>query len=185
MKFTAALLALVTLAFPVSLRADTISATITTNGGTQTIPGTSILNGEVFGYTHLNTDLFSTSLETFTATYTDIGGIGALNVTEACAAVTVVFHQVAPCQSLAFSFTNLTLGDISAGLFLGLGANVSGDVAKVSFDGNIGAGSGSFNFSRPQDPSSNSPVPEPGSLCLMATGLLGAAGAIRLKFSNA
>ncbi|MGH9597074.1 MAG: PEP-CTERM sorting domain-containing protein [Edaphobacter sp.] len=109
MKFTTALLALVTLAFPVSLRADTISATVTTSGGTQTITGTPILNGEVFDYTHLNTALF---------------------------------------------------------------------------DGNIGVGSGSFHFSKPQEPSSDGPVPEPRSLCLMATGLLGAAGVIRRKFSN-
>jgi hypothetical protein len=100
MKFTAVLLALVTLAFPASLRADTISVAINTTGGTQTIIAAPILNAEVIDDTHLNTDLFSTSLKT---------------------------------------------------------------------------------SSKPQDAPSNSPA---GSLCLMATGLFGAAGVLRRKFSN-
>jgi hypothetical protein len=105
MKFPAAiaaLLALGTLAFPVSLRADTISATVTTNDGVQTISRTPILNEEVSDYIHLDT--------------------------------------------------------------------------------NFGASPKTFN--KPQDAPSNSPAPEPGSLCLMATGLFGAASVLRRKFSN-
>jgi hypothetical protein len=189
MKSFAAFLALVTLALlPAALHADSISATVTTSSGTAVIHGTSILNGEVFDYTHLSTDLFSTSLETFTATYTDIDGLGLLTVTEACVAVNVLFHHAAPCQSFAFSFTDVTLGNISLGTFLGLGASINGDIAKVNFDGSIGAGSGSFNFSDPKSqtpPPNNSPVPEPGSLTLMATGLIGAAGVLRRKLASA
>jgi hypothetical protein len=104
MKLTAVLLALVTLAFPASLRADTISAAINTTSKTQAIAAPSILNAEAVDDTHLNTDL------------------------------------------------------LSAGL-------------KAS--------------SKPQDAPSNSPAPGSGSLCLMATGLFGAAGVLRRKFSNA
>jgi hypothetical protein len=100
MKLTAVFLALVTLALPASLRADTISAATTTTGVTQTIIGPPILNAEVVDNTHL----FSTSLKT---------------------------------------------------------------------------------SSKPQDAPSNSSVPGSGSLCLMATGLFGAAGVLRRKFSNA
>jgi hypothetical protein len=184
MKLPAAFLALVTLALlPSALHADTISATVNVGFGDQII--TPVLHGsaEVFNFTNFNTSIFSTSLETFTATYTDLSGsLGILNVTESCVAVTVVFHHVAPCKSLSFSFTDATLGNITVGTFLGLGASAKGNVAGVNFDGSIGAGSGSFNFTVP---SSNSPVPEPGTLSLMATGLLGAASAVRRKFATA
>jgi hypothetical protein len=180
-SLAAAFLALVSLVLVPSLRADTIFATITAGGQTQTLIGTPVLDGEVFTYTHLNTDFFSTSLETFVATYTDVDGLaGVLNVTEVCATVNVFLRQAAPCQNFAFSFTDATLGDISIGTFVGLGANVTGDIAKINFDGSIGAGSGSFDFSKPAPP-----VPEPGTLSLMATGLIGAAGAIRRKFVKA
>jgi hypothetical protein len=183
MKLPAAFLALVTLALlPSALHADSISATINTGFGDQIITPIVIGDAEVFSFTKLNTDLFSTSLETFTASYADVSGVlGVLNVTEACVTVTVLFNHAAPCKSFAFSFTNATLGDITVGTFLGLGANAKGDVAGINFDGNIGAGSGSFDFT---DPSSNSPVPEPGTLSLMATGLLGAAATVRRKFAT-
>jgi hypothetical protein len=103
MKLTAVLLALVTLALPAALRADTISAT-TTTGVTQTIIAPPVLNAEVVNDTHLNAELLSTGLKT---------------------------------------------------------------------------------SSKPQDAPSNSSVPGSGSLCLMATGLFGAAGVLRRKFSNA
>jgi PEP-CTERM motif len=186
MKFPATFLALVTLALlPSALRADTISATVNTSFGNQIIAPVLKGNAEVFSFTDFNTSLFSTSLETFTATYTDLSGsLGVLDVTESCVAVTVFLNHVAPCKSLAFSFTNATLGDITVGTLLGLGATAKGDVAGINFDGSIGASSASFDFTKPGSPS-NSPVPEPGTLSLMATGLLGAAAAVRRKFATA
>ena len=186
MKLPAAFLALVTLALlPSALHADTISATINAGYGTQVITPILIGDAEVFSFTKLNTDLFSTSLESFTATYTDVSGaLGLLSVTESCVAITVVFRNVAPCNSFSFSFTDATLGDITVGTFLGLGANANGDVAGIKFDGSIGTGSGSFSFTNPGSPS-NSPVPEPATLSLMATSLLGAAGVLRRKFAAA
>jgi hypothetical protein len=185
MKLPATFLALVTLALlPSALHADTISATVNTGFGNQIVTPVLKGNAEVFNFTSLNTSLFSTSLETFTATYTDLSGsLGVLDVTESCVAVTVFLNHVAPCKSLTFSFTNATLGDIAVGTFLGLGANAKGDVAGINFDGSIGAGSASFDFTRPGSPS-NSPTPEPGTLSLMATGLPGAAGAVRRKFAT-
>ncbi|WP_158943084.1 PEP-CTERM sorting domain-containing protein [Granulicella sp. S190] len=182
MKLHAAFLALVTLALlPSASHADTISASIDTGSGAQII--TPVLKGgaEVFNFDAFSTDLFSTSLETFTATYTNLSGsLGVLNVTESCVAVTVVFKIVAPCKSLAFSFTDASLGNVSIESMLGLGASAKGDVASINFDGSIGAGSASFDFAP-----TNSPVPEPGTLSLMATGLLGAAGLLRRRFATA
>jgi hypothetical protein len=179
MKSIAAFLALVTLTFlTVNLHADTISATVLAGGNTEIITPVLVGGAEVFNYTNLSTDGLDTSLETITATYADVSGLlGVLNVTEACATVTIIVHAE-PCQALAFSFTDVTLPDVTAGLFVGLGANVNADVASVDVDGSIGLGSGSFNFTPPP-----SAVPEPGSLSLMATGLLGAAGVLRRKFS--
>ena len=78
--------------------------------------------------------------------------------------------------------TDATLGSISLGNLSGLTDSIKGDVATINFDGNLGSGSASFTFA---NPASNSPVPEPATLSLMATGLLGVAGALRRRFATA
>jgi len=194
MKSLAAFLALVTLTLSTAnLHADNITATLTTgttvDAFTTVIP---ILNGEEFTYTNetlglwSNGNLLNSSTTVFTAIYTDVLGVGLLNVTDVCADITIIGPAV-PCQNLAFSFTDVTLPDATLGLnlFIGAAGNVSGDVANINFDASIGAASGDFNFSNPPAPPTNSPVPEPGTLSLMATGLLGAAGAVRRKFLKA
>ena len=209
MKALSAFFALVTLMFlSASLHADTIVASLNTGLGTGVLVQTPILNGEQFTYTNLTSvtaipgiggitlPIDNTRLTTFIATYIDaLGTAGVLNVTAACVQVTILGPAV-PCENLAFSFTNLTLGNASLAAALGANVNIVGNVANIGFDGSVALGGATIDFNNPPSgpggPGNGggsgpgtSPVPEPGSLSLMATGLLGAAGAIRRKFATA
>lgn len=167
----------------VSLHADSITATLTADGTTATLLETPILNGEQFTYINLNsvTTLIpptdNTSLNTFVATYVDVSGLaGVLNVTDVCAQAALNTAAV-PCQNLAFSFTDLTLGNVSLVAAIDASVFASGNVADVNFEGSIAGGSATFDFG-----GSPSAVPEPSTLSFLATGLLGAAGVFRCKF---
>ena len=203
MKSIPAYLALFILALlSINLHADTVGLTLKTGTLTDAVVVTPILNGEQFTYTHetlgvlTDGNLLNSSTSVFTATYVDaLGTLGVFNFTDVCATVTIIGPAV-PCEQFAFSFTDVTLGQASivAALAASLDVNVglaNGSVGGLTLapDGfnllgaSLGLGSGEIDFTNP--PPSNSPVPEPGSLSLMATGLLGAAGAIRRKFSKA
>jgi hypothetical protein len=194
MKSLSAFLALVLLALlSVNLHADTVNLTI--NGAT--VVGTPIANG--FNYTYVNTSLgvldnalLQSSTSVVTATYVDVlGTLGVFNFTDICTKVTVL-GPIVPCQNLAISFTNLTLGDASVIAAIAANINVGVGVGDISIAGanlvpnfgllgiSVAGASGEIDFT-PPPPS----VPEPGTLSLMATGLLGAAGAIRRKFGKA
>jgi hypothetical protein len=206
-SLTAAFLALVSLTVVPNLHADDISLTLDTGTGVQTLVGVPGLVDGVNGVIFTNTseqlgllsqgDLLASATSVFTATYVDVSGtLGVLNVTDLCATVTVL-GKAPTCQNLAFSFTDVTLGDAS--IIAAVGANINLAVGGVG--GSLGSGltpdgtnlagaslalgSGQIDFTAPPPPDGNSPVPEPGTLSLMATGLLGAAGAIRRKFAKA
>ncbi len=185
MKSLAAFLALVSLcAAAPALHADPITATLDV-GPTSTaavLVETPIPGGETFLYTHLYTDIFNTTLQTFTATYTDLLGVSLLNVTDVCAQVNIVF-AAKPCQALAFSFTDVGLGDAFQIAALGaVGLDLTGNVADINFGASIGGGSAELGFGGGGNGGGgNSPVPEPGTLSLMATGLLSAAGVLRKR----
>ena len=169
--------------------ADVISATLSTGVLADALVETPILNGDQFVYTHTTLglltdgDLLNSSTSVFTATYVDaLGTLGVLNVTDVCTDVTILGPAV-PCQAFAFSFTDVTLpiatviANIDASVNLNVG--VAGlDIAGVS----VGTASGQVDFTGPPTPPTSA-TPEPSSLCLMATGLLTAAGAVRRRYT--
>jgi len=104
-------------------------------------------------------------------------------VNDVCANVGVL-HAANPC-SLAFSFTDTDLGApflISDVNLLGLlSADINADVIGIEVGGaSIGGGSAQFGFGQPP-----AATPEPGSLALLGTGVLGLAGVVRRRFSIA
>jgi PEP-CTERM motif len=186
MKSLPAFLALVTLTlFTINLHADPI-VTLNTGVVSDTLIETPILGGEQFAFVDITTDVLQTTIQTFTATYTDILGVSLLNVTDICAQVNILV-PADPCQALAFSYTDASLGTASLiGALGAVGVDLNGNVADINFGASIGGGSAEIGFGNPPpNGGSPSPVPEPGSLSLMATGLLGAAGAIRRKCAAA
>ena len=201
MKLLSAFLALVVLALlPANLRADTIGLTLKTGAVTDTVVETPILNGEQFTYLHTtlgvwtDSNVLNSSTSLFTATYVDaLGTLGVLNFTDVCTKVTIVGPSV-PCQDFAFSFTDLTLPDASIIAAIAASINVNVGVANVNIAGlnlvpdglehlagvSVALGGGEVDFTNPPPA-----VPEPGTLSLMATGLLGAAGVIRRRLGKA
>jgi hypothetical protein len=194
MKSLSAFLALVLLALlSIDLHADTVSLTV---DGTAVV-GTPILNGYSFIYTNETLGLFDNALlqsstSVVTATYVDVlGTLGVFNFTDICTKVTIL-GPIVPCQDLAISFTDVTLGDASIVAALAANINVGVGVGNISIAGanlapnfgllglSVAGASGEIDFHDPPPA-----VPEPGTLSLMATGLLGAAGAIRRKFGKA
>jgi hypothetical protein len=200
MKLPSAFLALVLALLPANLHADNIGLTLKTGAATDAFITTPILNGEQFTYVHetvgvlSNGNLLNSSTSVFTATYVDaLGTLGVFNFTDVCTKVTIIGPAV-PCQDFAFSFTNLTLPDASIIAAAAASINVNVGVANGTLAGlnlvpdglehlafvSVGLGSGEIDFHNPPPA-----VPEPGTLSLMAAGLLGAAGAIRRKFRKA
>jgi hypothetical protein len=195
MKSLFLFLALVILTFAtIDLHADTVSLTV---DGTAVV-GTPIANGYSFVYTNetlgILTDhnLLNSSTSVVTATYVDVlGTLGVFNFTDICTKITVL-GPIVPCQDLAISFTDVTLGDASIALAIAANINVGVGVGNISIAGanlvpqsellgiSVAGASGEIDFHDPPPA-----VPEPGTLSLMATGLLGAAGAIRRKFGKA
>lgn len=179
-------LAVVTLS-PLSLRADNIGVNLSTGATTDTLLKTPIAGGYQYTYVNETFGAFSngsflnSSTSTITITYADVlGTLGVLNVNDVCVNV-VVFGPTVPCQKFALSFTDLTLGNLSLVAAVGTNVNIAGNVANINFDGSVAAASAMINATGGS--TGNSPVPEPATLSLMATGLIGAAGAMRRRLA--
>jgi len=192
MKLLAVLFALVSLGiFAPNLWADPV---LTVNAGVVggALVETPILGGETWVYTDDVTTLYSllppsltTDNNVFTATFTDIAGVALLNVNDICANVGVL-HTADPC-SLAFSFTDTDLGvpflESNVNLLGLLSADINANVIGIEVGGaSIGGGTAEFGFGNPPPPPSA--TPEPGSLSLLGTGLLGLAGVVRKRFTT-
>jgi len=159
---------------PQTLHASPVAPTLTVNGSAVVLTPTIVGGVEEFAYSNTSTDILNTQTTDFLATLTNIAGIDVLNVTDVCAQVTIAGPAIA-CPGLAFSFTDVNGWNGSIVSALGLaGANVYGDVADISFGASVGAGSATVDFA---------PTPEPESLALLATGLIGVAGVVRRKVS--
>ena len=171
-------------------KADTLTATLDVGAGAGVAVFVPLAGVETFTYTNTFTDLSlgsKTFLDVFNvdfnATFAKIGGIDVLSITDVCINVSLL-NAPTGCPALAFTFADISAGPANLlTAFGGVSAFVNAGVANFDIGGaSIGGGGAVFNF--PCDPGTTgnpSPVPEPGTLSMMATGLLGAAGAVRRK----
>jgi hypothetical protein len=188
----------------------TAHASVITDGITLSINGTAVVgvyNPFLHDYTFFDTITtfgpshhgdVSETVSTITATYTDVSGIlGTLAIKDVCNVSSVAGTTTPACSNVTLVASDTGLGNVTgitgpAGSTIGpLGLNLGtltllGSDINLQSDGHdrstfysVGTASGDFTFAPQTD---NSPVPEPGSLSLMATGLIAAAGAVRRKF---
>lgn len=84
----------------------------------------------------------------------------------------------------------LTSGDLSSGVAVNLPVTIAGGLTQLEFinngdggSGNIGAVLDNVSITNSGTPSNPSPVPEPGTVGLLATGLLGIVDAVRRRLA--
>ena len=179
MKNIVSLLALATVSVlsTSNLLADTlnpgITASLTAVGSSNTLVLTELPGSYSF--------FDGTSLITAAVVSTPLASV--VNVTDVCISINTAF-----CKKYSFSITDANFAGVS--LQAGVSAyalaqtSIASNVATVNLDGSVALGTDALVFSGSPmaTPPSASPVPEPGTISLMATGLLGAAGAVRRRF---
>ena len=139
-----------------------------------------VLGVQQWVYTDTETDVFNTRNTEFTATFADVLGIETLTVTDTCVQVNI-FGPGIPCQELAFAFEDLSLGDANlVSAFGDASTLIDGQIAEIAFGASVGSSGATFDYDPPAPPAVGA-TPEPGSLALAATGLLGVAGMVRRK----
>jgi CO dehydrogenase/acetyl-CoA synthase delta subunit len=189
MKLLLALFALVSFGlFVPNMYADGLDLTI--GGQVHTVVATPVAGGEEFLFTATNLgvltagDVVSLYNINFDATLLDVGGpqgIKSLTVAETCATVYLGFNPISCSQDVSFLYTNDQLGNLLGVVGqLNIGADINADAGIIDAGLDIGGGNAVFTYSNP--PAPPAAAPEPGTLSLMGTGLLGVAGVIRRKF---
>ena len=177
-------LVMLSLSLTPAVRADAITAAInvSTPGGIAigTLVYTDVLGVQQYVYTDTATDVFNTRNTEFTATFADLLGVETLTVTDTCIQVNILGPAI-PCQELAFAFEDLSLGDANLLSTFGAASTmVDGQIAEVAFGASVGSSGATFDYDPPPPPPMGA-TPEPGSLALAATGLLGVAGVVRRR----
>ena len=176
MKFIASLLASAVLS-----AASTVAAHATTIN-----PGVDLnLVSGTTSYTFLQTTpgtfVATDGLNSVTAVYLHTGLADTFAVTEVCATV-----GLTPCKGYTFTIADTNAAAVSVGLGLTAAAmadtTLTTNLATLKVDGSLGAAVETVSFALPAGGVSPSAVPEPGTLSLFATGLIGAAGAVRRRF---
>ena len=135
----------------------------------QTVPGTFVVQD---------------GLSTITAVYVGTPLADVFDVTDLCVRV-----GLAPCKEYALSITDANFAGVSLGVGVSAYAAdhtvLTSNVADVDLTGSVALGTDVLVYAGDPNPTGpgNSPVPEPGTLGMMATGLLGAAAKVRRSFS--
>ena len=177
MKLTASLLASVVLSASstIAAHASTISPGIDLN----------LVNGTTnytFVQTTPGTFVATDGLNSVTAVYLHTPLSDTFAVTEVCLNV----GPLVPCKGYSFSIADTNAAAVSVGLGLSAAAmadtTLGTNLATLHVDGSLGAALETVTFALPAGSVTPSAVPEPGTLSLMATGLIGAAGAVRRRF---
>lgn len=186
MKLVASLLASVTL-FASSMGAYATPLSPLDNGFSITV-GNTLLDSSNLSYNAARgTFSFSDGL----SSYTFIGVaadplLDGLSITRTCINLNV-FSPGCSSQKVSISNANVLDGllQLNAGLGVKVSAGAQAGVSNLLFASTtVGVAAESALVGYPTAPSSaQSPVPEPGTLGLMATGLLGVAGAIRRRLN--
>jgi hypothetical protein len=203
MKLTSWILVLVSLGFSTTnLWADTLNLNLsnTDSVAVNGVGSPTSVDGEVFTYDALGVNVIQNGQLAgiynlnFTGTLLDVGNFPAgiaseFLVTESC--INIAIGARGPqCSGLSFTYDNTSLGPLDLQALVGVGVNIGADIngvdiagidTGVGLDAGIGGGSETLGFGNP--PPSASPTPEPGTLSLLGTGLLGVAGVVRKRFA--
>ena len=186
MKATASLLAAAVLSI-LSLSAHATAINPLTDGYAISINGQSLTTNNLLldlnAGAPANSFVFSDGLTQYVFAEVSVtNAASALSVTELCLTANILTG----CKASTISVSNAKVGAVSlsanvnASLTAAAGANLG--VINLAAVADLGSDSATVAYAALSSGSGNSPVPEPGTLGLMATGLLAAAGTLRQKF---